>query len=118
MAAAEPRYSKEEFARRGDAIYAKIVRPRLNPKDEGKFAAIDIETETYLCAAAQTGSFTVGNEQRQTYGHSLIADPWGHVIAKASDGPGVVSARLAPARDNKVRAMIPVAGHKVRITRG
>ncbi|HLJ69755.1 MAG TPA: carbon-nitrogen hydrolase family protein, partial [Roseiarcus sp.] len=40
-----------------------------------------IETETYVCAAAQTGSFTVGNEQRQTYGHSLVADPWGHVVA-------------------------------------
>src|ERR1700689_4254052 len=34
-----------------------------------------IETETYLCASAQTGSFTVGNEQRQTYGHSLVATP-------------------------------------------
>ncbi len=49
-----------------------------------------IETETYVCASAQTGSFTVGNEQRMTYGHSLVADPWGHVVAKASDGVGIV----------------------------
>jgi predicted amidohydrolase len=76
-----------------------------------------IETEAYVCASAQTGSFTVGNEQRQTYGHSLIADPWGHVIAKASDGVGVVSARIDPARVKKVRAMIPVAEHKVVIAR-
>ena len=68
-----------------------------------------IETETYVCASAQTGSFTVGNEQRQTYGHSLVADPWGHVVAKASDGVGIVSARIDPARVKKVRAMIPVA---------
>ncbi len=76
-----------------------------------------IETEAYVCASAQTGSFTVGNEQRHTYGHSLVADPWGHVVAKASDGVGIVSARLDPERVKRVRAMIPVAEHKVRIAR-
>src|ERR1700719_282604 len=76
-----------------------------------------IETQTYVLAAAQTGSFTVGNEQRHTYGHSLVADPWGHVVAKASDGVGVVSARIDPARVKKVRGMIPVAQHKVKIAR-
>jgi deaminated glutathione amidase len=76
-----------------------------------------IETETYVCASAQTGSFTVGNEQRQTYGHSLVADPWGHVVAKASDGVGIVSARLDPALVKRVRGLIPVAEHKVRIAR-
>jgi nitrilase len=76
-----------------------------------------IETETYVCASAQTGSFTVGNEHRNTYGHSLVADPWGHVIAKASDGVGVVSARLDPAQVKRVRAMIPVAEHRVRMPR-
>jgi predicted amidohydrolase len=72
-----------------------------------------IETQTYFCAAAQTGAHTVGNEMRRTYGHSLIADPWGHVIAKASDGVGVVSARIDPARIDQVRGQIPVAQHKV-----
>ena len=76
-----------------------------------------IETQTYVCASAQTGSFTVGNEQRQTYGHSLVADPWGHVVAKASDGVGLVSTRLDPAMVGKVRQMIPVASHKVKIAR-
>ncbi|HEY1940755.1 MAG TPA: nitrilase-related carbon-nitrogen hydrolase, partial [Roseiarcus sp.] len=74
-----------------------------------------IETETYVCAAAQTGSFTVGNEQRQTYGHSLVADPWGHVVAKASDGVGLVSSRLDMAVVDRVRRQIPVAQHKVRL---
>jgi hypothetical protein len=41
------RYSKEEFARRGDAIYEKEVRPKLKTDDDGKFAAIDIETSTF-----------------------------------------------------------------------
>ena len=74
-----------------------------------------IETQTYLCASAQTGSFTVGNEQRATYGHSLVADPWGHVVAKASDGIGLVSTRIDPAVVAKVRRMIPVAEHRVKL---
>src|SRR5208337_2987353 len=76
-----------------------------------------IEAEAYVCARAQTGSFTVGNEQRHTFGHPLVAEPWGHVIARASDGPGIVSARIDPERVKRVRAMIPVAEHKVRIAR-
>ena len=42
-----PRYSKEEFARRGDAIYDREVSPRVGPDDEGKFVVIDIETGAY-----------------------------------------------------------------------
>jgi predicted amidohydrolase len=76
-----------------------------------------IETETYVCAAAQTGTFTVNNESRATYGHSLVADPWGHVVAKASDGIGIVSTRIDPSVVAKVRQMIPVAQHRVPIAR-
>ena len=46
MASTKRRYSKEEFARRGDALYEKNVRPKLNIEDEGKFAAIDIDSGT------------------------------------------------------------------------
>lgn len=42
-----PRYSKEEFARRGDEIYDRKVEPAVAPEDEGKFAVIDIETGDY-----------------------------------------------------------------------
>lgn len=42
-----PRYSLEEFARRGDAIYREQIEPRLTSKDKGKFVAIDIETGEY-----------------------------------------------------------------------
>jgi hypothetical protein len=44
MSVLQPRYSKEEFARRGQAIYDRDLRPRMKPQDEGKFVAIDIET--------------------------------------------------------------------------
>jgi hypothetical protein len=43
----QPRYSKEEFARLGDAIYETQLRPALKKGDEGKFVAIDIETGAY-----------------------------------------------------------------------
>lgn len=45
------RYSKEEFARRGDVIYENDVRPQLSADDEGKFAAIDIESGKYALDA-------------------------------------------------------------------
>lgn len=73
-----------------------------------------IETQTYFLAPAQTGAHSVGSSTRQTYGHSLAVDPWGHVIARASDGIGLVSARIDRALVHKVREQIPVAQHKVR----
>jgi hypothetical protein len=51
MRSVEPRYSKGEFARRGDAIYEKDILPKLTAKDVGKFLAIDIETGDYEIAA-------------------------------------------------------------------
>ena len=47
MTATQRRYSKEEFARRGEAFIASKVRPHLTPADEDKFVAIDIETGQY-----------------------------------------------------------------------
>src|SRR5438477_64846 len=47
MSAIQRRYSKEEFARRGDAIYESDVRPCLSPNEQGKFVAIDIDTSAY-----------------------------------------------------------------------
>jgi hypothetical protein len=41
------RYSKEEFVQRGDAIYENSVRPQLKADDDGKFAAIDIDSGMY-----------------------------------------------------------------------
>jgi hypothetical protein len=43
----QPRYSKEEFARRGDEIYERLVRAGLESSNEGRFVAIDIETGAY-----------------------------------------------------------------------
>ena len=53
MATTKPRYSKEEFAKRGDAIFEKDIRPRLKNEDEDDFAAIDIETGAYEIDASE-----------------------------------------------------------------
>ena len=52
---ATPRYSKEEFARRGQEVYDRAVRPNLRPEDEGQYVAIDVDTGDY---AADRDDFT------------------------------------------------------------
>ena len=47
MSATAPRYSSEEFARRGHEVYDRIVRPNVGCEDDGKLVAIDIETHEY-----------------------------------------------------------------------
>jgi len=74
-----------------------------------------IESQAYFCAPAQTGAHKAGHETRFTFGNSLIADPWGHVVAKASEGPGLVSSHVDLERIRKIRSMIPVAKHKVKL---
>ena len=47
MANTQPRYSREEFARRGQEAFDRDIRSRLKANDEGKFVAIDIESSAY-----------------------------------------------------------------------
>src|SRR5690349_14730144 len=47
MASTKRRYDKQDFARRGDAAYESAVRPHLKPEDEGRFVAIDIDTNQF-----------------------------------------------------------------------
>ena len=68
-----------------------------------------IENACYVIAPAQCGVHPGG---RETYGHSLIIDPWGQVVAEAtSDVPQVIIAPLDAARVAAVRAQIPVLTH-------
>jgi hypothetical protein len=62
MATTQPRYSKEEFAKRGDTIYETEILPNLAAKDIGKFLAIDIETGQYEIAADE---MKAGNKLRR-----------------------------------------------------
>jgi hypothetical protein len=47
MAATRPRYSKEEFARRGEEIFERDIRPEVAGRDKNDFVLIDIETGAY-----------------------------------------------------------------------
>jgi len=72
-----------------------------------------IETQTYIVAAAQTGSYFEGSDERVSWGHSIIVNPWGHLIAQAGEGIGHASAALDLDYLSTVRARIPVARHRV-----
>ncbi|QRM32669.1 carbon-nitrogen hydrolase family protein [Microvirga sp. VF16] len=71
-----------------------------------------IETQTYFVACGQIGSVTVNGEKRSCYGHSLVCDPWGHTIARASDSVGFVTARIDPEEIRRVRELIPMTQHR------
>ncbi|HVY29806.1 MAG TPA: carbon-nitrogen hydrolase family protein [Polyangiaceae bacterium] len=68
-----------------------------------------IEAQAFVVAAGQQGAHYGG---RQTYGHSLVCDPWGTVIAEAYDGEGVVCATLERARLESVRSSLPSLRHR------
>jgi predicted amidohydrolase len=67
-----------------------------------------IETGCYVIAASQCG---VHAGDRATYGHSLIVDPWGRVLADGGEDRGIVLADVDPAEVRKARAMIPSLTH-------
>ena len=67
-----------------------------------------IENGCFIVAPAMCGEHA-GN--RQTFGHSLVVNPWGEVMADGGEGPGIVYAEIDVARVAKVRGMIPTLGH-------
>lgn len=68
-----------------------------------------IENGCYVIAPAQCGVHPGG---RETYGHSLIIDPWGEIIAEANaDVPEIIFAQVDPSRVEKVRGQIPALKH-------
>ncbi len=68
-----------------------------------------IENQAYVLAPAQQGAHGHG---RHSFGHSLIIDPWGAVIAQASRGDCVTVARLRADLLNRVRTDLPVLDHR------
>jgi deaminated glutathione amidase len=68
-----------------------------------------IETQCYVVAAGQAGEHPLG---RKTFGHSMIIDPWGEVVAELPEAPGVICADLDPARVQSIREQMPVWTHR------
>jgi len=67
-----------------------------------------IENGCFVFAPAGWGEHVGG---RKSYGHSLIADPWGAVLADKGEGIGIVTARIDPARIAEARRMVPSLQH-------
>ena len=72
-----------------------------------------IENGCYILAAAQGG---LHQNKRETFGHSLIVDPWGSVIAEGGTEPGIVTADIDPAKVVAVRKSIPSLQHGRRFS--
>lgn len=68
-----------------------------------------VENQCYVLAAAQGGRHDNG---RRTWGHSMVVDPWGEVLACCEEGPGLALAELEPERIAKVRAQLPALAHR------
>jgi nitrilase len=68
-----------------------------------------IENLAYAIAAAQHGSHPSG---RQTFGHSVIVDPWGQVVAELETGDGIVDADIDTALPGRLRTEFPVLEHR------
>lgn len=70
-----------------------------------------IETQTHVLAVGQFGSHAGG--RKACYGHSMVVDPWGHIVAQVGDHVGWTSARVDDAYTARVRAALPVHTHHV-----
>lgn len=95
------------------AVPANFTVPTGESHWEVLLRARAIETQTFVVAAAQTGTYFEGNDERASWGHSMIMNPWGHMIAQAAEGAGHTSADIDMDYLKDVRARIPVANHRV-----
>jgi deaminated glutathione amidase len=69
-----------------------------------------VENLAYVVAPAQGGTHENG---RRTWGHSMVVDPWGHLLAQREEGAGVVLADLDRERLAQVRTQLPALEHRV-----
>jgi deaminated glutathione amidase len=68
-----------------------------------------IENQVYVMAPAQIGAH---GPTRRSYGHALVVDPWGVIVAECADQEGFALARLDFAHQDRLRAALPVLSHR------
>jgi predicted amidohydrolase len=69
-----------------------------------------IENLAYVLAAAQGGTHENG---RRTWGHSMLVDPWGRILAEQAEGAGVVIGEVLGTRQQEMRQRLPALSHRV-----
>ncbi|WP_372529116.1 carbon-nitrogen hydrolase family protein [Piscinibacter sp.] len=92
------------------AVPAAFTYPTGQAHWELLLRARAVENQCYVIAAAQGG---VHENGRRTWGHSMVIDPWGEVLAVLPEGEGAVLAELDPARIASVRAQLPALEHRL-----
>jgi predicted amidohydrolase len=70
-----------------------------------------IENQCFVMAPAQWGTHD-SRGTRESYGHAMMIDPWGNVIATAADGTGVAAAEIDLSRVREIRSSMPVHRHR------
>jgi predicted amidohydrolase len=71
-----------------------------------------IEDQCFVIAAAQWGTWGPPGRERRNFGNSLVADPWGRVVARAPDGVGVTLAEIDLGEVRRVREVLPALRHR------
>ncbi len=73
-----------------------------------------IESQCYVIAAAQSGTHRSSTSElwRETYGHSMIIDPWGEIKEVRTDGVGILFADINRGLIEEVRKQIPMRSHR------
>jgi predicted amidohydrolase len=71
-----------------------------------------IEDQAFVVAAAQWGTWGPPGRERRNFGNSLVADPWGRVVARADDGVGLTVAELDLNEVGRVRTVLPALRHR------
>jgi predicted amidohydrolase len=90
------------------AVPAAFTRPTGEAHWHALLRARAIENGAFMLAAAQGGLHENG---RETYGHSLVVDPWGTVLAEGGIDPGVIFADIDPDEVDVVRGRVPSLSH-------
>ena len=106
----------QDMARAGaDIIVVPAAFTMMTGKDhwEVLLRARAIETQAYVLAPGQTGNYIEEGIDRTNYGNSLVADPWGTVIARAQDRVGWVNATLDFDYLRKIRSDLPSNKNRV-----
>ena len=74
-----------------------------------------IETQSYVIAPNQSGTYQVNGKDRVMWGHSMIVDPWGRVLAEMEDEEGFITVEIDRTVLQKVRSELPVVhSHQIR----